>query len=422
MKRAAPAQTPLQRQQQIVVLMLGVSLAALLVPNLPDAWQRMCNPTVPLAHTQQQAGLRMHEGNAFTGAVTVHHPNGRIALRENFRAGYKHGLSERWAENGQQIEQRRYARGEKIGAHFGWWPSGAQRFEMNFERSVLQGAVQHWHANGFMASRLNFNDGRESGPQRSWKSDGSSEAAYDMIDGRRYGVIDSTPCPTLPGATFRASAVDTKNTTKSIALYADSMPASDQFDLKKHAPLPFYTEASFAPRWLPQHAQTAHQIGSFQLLNQASQSIEAKQLNGGITVVNFFFAGCSQVCPASIAFLREIQKDLNDELQSQGVPHLPHFWAISIDPLSDTPHSLSQYAQRMELPSWQLLTGSPDAIERLATQSFFAKSRLEAHTERAYLIDGQRRIRGIYNATQRGDLLRLREDVLKLTALQRAVV
>jgi protein SCO1 len=144
--------------------------------------------------------------------------------------------------------------------------------------------------------------------------------------------------------------------------------------------------------------------------------VRGKQMSQGLTVVNFFFAGCSQVCPASIAFLREIQKDLASDLASRHAASTLQFWAISIDPMSDTPQTLNSYAQRMQLTDWQLLTGEPEQVERLATQSFFAKSRLEVHTERAYLIDSQRRIRGIYNATQRGDLLRLREDVLRLAS------
>jgi cytochrome oxidase Cu insertion factor (SCO1/SenC/PrrC family) len=70
---------------------------------------------------------------------------------------------------------------------------------------------------------------------------------------------------------------------------------------------------------------------------------------------------------------------------------------------------------------WQLLTGSPEQVEYLVVNSFFAKNRLEAHTEKAYLIDADRRIRGIYNATQRGDLLRLREDVQRLSNLPQSL-
>jgi protein SCO1/2 len=81
---------------------------------------------------------------------------------------------------------------------------------------------------------------------------------------------------------------------------------------------------------------------------------------------------------------------------------------------------LSSYAQRLQLSEWQLLTGSAEMVEQLAVQSFFAKSRLEAHTERAYLIDSQRRIRGIYNATQRADMLRLREDIWRLQRMRSA--
>jgi cytochrome oxidase Cu insertion factor (SCO1/SenC/PrrC family) len=414
MKLAPLARLPIEHQSRVVAVLACASLLILLAPSVPDVWQRLSTRSVPWEETQQLAGLRQLSGQPFTGAVITHHPNGRIALRENYRAGQRHGLSERWGEDGRLIEQRRYADGDKVGKHQGWWPSGAKRFEMHFEQGVLQGAVEYWHANGFMASRLQFVNGRESGPQRTWKSDGTSESAYDMIDGRRYGVIDSTPCPTLPNAAVKLPSVASLNTIKSVAPRAVSMPAIGRFDAKNVSPLPFYTDASFAPQWLPESTDSVHQLGVFRLVNQAKQPVQASQLAGGLTVVNFFFAGCSQVCPASIAFLREIQQDIAKDVAKTAHAQALKFWAISIDPLSDTPEALASYAQRMQLLDWQLLTGTPDEVDHLATQSFFAKSRLEAHTERAYLIDDQRRIRGIYNATQRGDLLRLREDVLRL--------
>jgi cytochrome oxidase Cu insertion factor (SCO1/SenC/PrrC family) len=369
-----------------------------------------------MSQTAQSAGLRLYKGTALTGAAVAHHANGQIATLENYKAGQRHGLAQRWSEEGVLIEQRHYAMGEKVGRHLGWWAHGGKRFDMRFEQGVLHGTVEHWHANGFMASRLQFVNGRESGAQRSWKEDGSNLAAYDMVQGRRYGVIDSTPCPTLPGSAAQAAIKTSTNATKNIAFSAESIRAKSQFDQKNQAQLPFYTDASFAPQWLPEGVQSVHQLSGFELVNQQGQPVRGKQMSQGLTVVNFFFAGCSQVCPASIAFLREIQKDLAADLSQRHAASTLQFWAISIDPMSDTPQMLNSYAQRMQLTDWQLLTGAPEQVERLATQSFFAKSRLEAHTERAYLIDSQRRIRGIYNATQRGDLLRLREDVLRLAS------
>ena len=93
------------------------------------------------------------------------------------------------------------------------------------------------------------------------------------------------------------------------------------------------------------------------------------------------------------------------------------FVGVSITPLQDTPPVLAGYAHRMKLgEGWQLATGDVAQVERLATESFFARSMGEAHTEKAYLVDGQRRIRGVYNATQPGDLLRLQQDAQRLMA------
>jgi protein SCO1 len=419
-------------------LLLGALIAGFFQP-WSETWLRLASPTVNADHTEQGAGLRLYQGKAFTGVLQAQHANGQVALREYYRAGLRQGSSKRWADNGQLIEVRRYEAGNKSGRHQGWWPHGGKRFEMQFERSVLQGRVEYWHANGRMAALHHFVDGQESGPQRSWRMDGTSLAAYDMMDGRRYGVIDSTPCPTQPGsaaakqanlaviagrsydaALTSAETVQVQDTIKSIAFSANSMPGNSQNSLENRAKLPYYTDASFAPRWLSESPAAVHAFKSFSLLNQAAQPVNERQLQGGITVVNFFFAGCTTVCPASMAFLRELQLEIRDSIKQAGVKQAgvvhtqPRFWAISIDPLSDTPQSLQTFAERMALSDWQLLTGSPEQVEQIATQSFFAQSRLQAHTERAYLLDGQGRIRGIYNATQRGDLLRLRQDIQQL--------
>ena len=415
---------PGPRTKQWLVMLSALVLLLTVISLLwPAVWQYLSPPSVNLAHTEQRQGVRLHQGQPFTGRALAYHANGQTALREHYRDGLRHGLSEHWSETGTLIEQRSYAAGEKVGRHQGWWPTGSKRFQMNFEGGVLQGAVEYWHANGFMASRLQFAEGRESGPQRSWKSDGSSESAYDMVEGRRYGVIDSTACPTLPGSAAQMAQTAkgiASHATESIAPRAYSKRANSQFGLKTSATLPFYTDSSFAPQWLPEDAEKVHQLGDFHLTNQSGQPVQSNQLAQGLTVVNFFFAGCSQVCPSSMAFLREIQQNLKQEASQQRGSQSVQFWVISIDPLSDTPQALSSYAQRLQLSEWQLLTGSPEAVEQLAKQSFFAKSRLEAHTERAYLIDSQRRIRGIYNATQRADMLRLREDIWRLQRMRSA--
>ena len=68
---------------------------------------------------------------------------------------------------------------------------------------------------------------------------------------------------------------------------------------------------------------------------------------------------------------------------------------------------------------WYLLTGPKKEIYDLGRTSFFAEKTLGMkkdttefmHTESMLLIDKKRRIRGIYNATQKPDIERITDDI-----------
>jgi protein SCO1/2 len=69
-----------------------------------------------------------------------------------------------------------------------------------------------------------------------------------------------------------------------------------------------------------------------------------------------------------------------------------------------------------------LLTGEKSEIYRLARRSYFAEKDLGftkdstefLHTEHLVLVDTKRRLRGIYNATLKPDILQLQQDVAQL--------
>ncbi len=71
---------------------------------------------------------------------------------------------------------------------------------------------------------------------------------------------------------------------------------------------------------------------------------------------------------------------------------------------------------------WQLLTGPRQAIYALARKSYFAEKSLGLrkgsgeflHTENVMLVDGQGRLRGVYNATLPADIGRAMADITVL--------
>lgn len=180
--------------------------------------------------------------------------------------------------------------------------------------------------------------------------------------------------------------------------------------------LPFYTQIDLHPRW---RGAGDRRIGDFDLRDQNNVSINRHVFERGPTVVNFFFSGCTTICPVSMELLNLTRKDLAAEA--------PAFVSISVTPLIDDPATLSRYAQRLELPNdWRLVTGSPGEVFALAKSELLTDIETPGpdgqppHTERALLVDTLGRIRGIYNANEAVDLMRLRYDLRRLRTESRA--
>ncbi len=76
-----------------------------------------------------------------------------------------------------------------------------------------------------------------------------------------------------------------------------------------------------------------------------------------LVVINFMFATCTGTCPGTSANLIRVQR-----LVGEGV----RFISISLDPESDTPEVLAEYARGYGAgPGWSFLTGDEQEIERL---------------------------------------------------------
>ncbi len=88
-------------------------------------------------------------------------------------------------------------------------------------------------------------------------------------------------------------------------------------------------------------------------------------LKGRTVVINTFFTHCEGSCPVTAATFRYLQEQLGGHLGKELT-----LLSISVDPATDTPARLKEYAARFAAgPDWLLLTGSPENVR-------FALSRL----------------------------------------------
>ena len=185
----------------------------------------------------------------------------------------------------------------------------------------------------------------------------------------------------------------------------------------KLAALPYYQGEDLTPVWLSSKALSAEppqQVGPFSLEDQAKEKITEADLDGKIVVVNFFFTSCGGVCPTTMSHMKKIQTALASDPRILLV-------SFSVDPETDTAEILSQYAKERNISTvnWRLVTGSKAKIYEMARNSFFDDKDLGLdrtddgflHTETFYLLDGDRRIRGLYNGTQSREALKILEDI-----------
>lgn len=292
------------------------------------------------------------------------------------------------------------------GRLFSYWPNGQVRTQADFDKGVYVGEYLEWHNNGIPAKRLQYASGRESGVQRGWRVDGGIDFSYEMRDGQRFGVPGTMPCVVDKGDRKVALARYLKESGQ-----ISTKPAGAVVQQLKVAELPMFNDASLLPKWVTDGALKEHVIGGFRLQDHRAEDFVSAHLGGRPTIVSFFFTGCSSLCPTTIAQM----KALEERLQKQQTKSV-QFVGITVTPLQDDVSALANYAKRFDLgDAWRLVTGDVQSVEGFAERSFFAKTTADVHTERAFLLDGDKRIRGVYNATQPADMARLTQDAIKLS-------
>jgi protein SCO1/2 len=181
--------------------------------------------------------------------------------------------------------------------------------------------------------------------------------------------------------------------------------------------LPFFNTPDWTARWIePSDAgyDSIHQIPAFRLTDQLGRAITERDLEGRITVANFFFTRCKGICPRMSQNMAYLQESFRNDPEILFLSH-------SVDPEADSVPVLATYAaaQGADPDRWRLLTGDRELIYRLARKEYFAGDTIGLstsgtdflHTEDMILLDRRRRIRGLYNGTLRSELDRIREDI-----------
>jgi len=93
--------------------------------------------------------------------------------------------------------------------------------------------------------------------------------------------------------------------------------------------------------------------GDFSLIDRDNSNFTLSSLKGDITVVNFIFTSCPDVCPMDTSKLRTASNELGDDVK---------FVSITMDPEFDNVERLAGYSETHGA-DWPHLTGSPELLE-----------------------------------------------------------
>jgi len=156
----------------------------------------------------------------------------------------------------------------------------------------------------------------------------------------------------------------------------------------------------------PPNDSTQHYIPEFTFTNQDGEAVGRTEMEGKITIVDFFFTSCPSICPIMSKEMERVNDMFRDEPAVQ-------IMSISIDPTYDTPEVLKEYADKHgAIPGkWHFLTGPPEETYQLAKCGFVLPT-VDGmgnpddfiHSDKFALIDEQGRIRGYYSGTNREDV------------------
>lgn len=162
-----------------------------------------------------------------------------------------------------------------------------------------------------------------------------------------------------------------------------------------------------------------HQIKPVVLLNQFGNKVTLNDSDwkDKIIIANFFFTSCPSICPALTRNMKKLQDAFNK------TDSIVRFVSFTVDPARDSVSRLKAYGDKYNInhDSWWMLTGDKSAIYDLALHEFKANI-AEAqdmdtafiHTDKFFLLDKNRVVRGWYSGLDSANLDKLMGDVVLL--------
>ena len=151
-------------------------------------------------------------------------------------------------------------------------------------------------------------------------------------------------------------------------------------------------------------------LEEFELTECHGQPFRSRDMLGKVWVTTFFFA----TCPGTSPRLNANIKHLNSLEELEDVTWI----SITVDPDTDTPEKLQEYAERFSADPerWLFCRGDFNYVKRVGKEFLNVDVSWRGHTDYAVVIDRTGKIRGMFDAGSTSQLEKLR--VLLLTCLE----
>lgn len=160
-------------------------------------------------------------------------------------------------------------------------------------------------------------------------------------------------------------------------------------------------------------------VKPFSFLDQDNGYFTNRDMQGKVSVVEYFFTTCKGICPKMNNNMRKIYDEFKNEPDFMIVSH-------SCDPETDSVPRMKHYADSMKVDNkkWVFLTGRKDSLYNQARNSYLLddpKNNVQniedqfIHTQFFALVDKNGQVRGqVYDGLKEDELAKLRTDIAKL--------
>jgi protein SCO1/2 len=161
-----------------------------------------------------------------------------------------------------------------------------------------------------------------------------------------------------------------------------------------------------------------HKIRPFKLKNQFGKEVELEDFGGKIIVADFFFTSCPSICPTLTKNMKKLQSAFNK------TDSIVRFVSFTVDPERDTVEKMKAYGDKYGInhDTWWMLTGPKQEIYDIALNEFKASVASSGeidtsfiHTEKFFLLDRDKVVRGWYNGLDSTNLDKLIKDIVLIS-------